>query len=148
MIKILITFYEIFSSRRSKFSPQNTDRLVSKTGHVNIQRENVGRVQKRFIADLFTALVDAPWRYMFCAFICNYLLSWTFFAGCWYLMAVLHGDIDYYKEWLDADDKESFERANEHTPCVRNLYNFASAFLYSIETQNAVGEFRAMMSII
>jgi hypothetical protein len=76
---------------------------------------------------------------MFGVFICNYLISWTFFACLWYLIAVWNGDIDYYSEWLAADDKELFTKEKEHTPCVRNLYNFVSAFLYSIETQNAVG---------
>lgn len=54
-------------------------------------------------------------------------------------MAVLHGDIEYYSRWTDAVDRDQFEQDNRYTPCVRNLYTFTSAFLYSMETQQSIG---------
>ena len=69
-----------------------------------------------------------------------YLLSWTFFASIWYLMARLRGDIDYYDKYLAAYDKDLLEKENPYTPCVRHLYSFTSAFLFSIETQHTIGK--------
>lgn len=55
-------------------------------------------------------------------------------------MAVYRGDLDYYVDWLAADDKDAFERGNTHIPCVRHLYTFTSAFLFSVETQHTIGK--------
>jgi len=55
-------------------------------------------------------------------------------------MAFFHDDIDFYEEWMKVDDKEAFEAKTNHTPCVRNLYTFSSALLYSIEAQSTVGK--------
>jgi hypothetical protein len=55
-------------------------------------------------------------------------------------MAFARGDIDYYDKWLDAIDKNAFEMEFPRTPCVRHLYSFTSAFLFSIETQHTIGK--------
>jgi hypothetical protein len=69
------------------------------------------------------------------------------FACFWYAMALANGDIDYYERWMKAPDQDQFERENP-TPCVRHLYNFASAFLFSIETQHTIGADKSLASII
>ena len=48
------------------------------------------------------------------------------FAGAWYLILYLHGDIDHFG---DASWK----------PCVTGIDNFAAAFLFSVETQHTTG---------
>lgn len=50
------------------------------------------------------------------------------FAAIWWLIAYTHGDLDPAnledEKWL---------------PCVVNINNFASCFLFSIETQHTIG---------
>lgn len=57
----------------------------------------------------------------------------------WYLQAVLHGDIDWYARMRESRDEEQFKENNPFTPCVREIYGFLSAFLFSIETQHTIG---------
>ncbi|KAG5673864.1 hypothetical protein PVAND_003875 [Polypedilum vanderplanki] len=117
---------------------EKSDRIVFKRGKVNAVKLNVGRHYSRYFKDIFTSVVDAQWRYSLSIFACGFITSWAFFACLWYLMAYYHGDIDYYKRWMVSDDRDKFEKENP-TPCVRNLYNFTSAFLFSIETQFSIG---------
>ncbi|KAL7017702.1 hypothetical protein ACKWTF_010492 [Chironomus riparius] len=79
------------------------------------------------------------WRHLVFVFVANFLFSWIIFAVIWYLIAFFHDDIDYYEEWIKADNKDMFESNTNHTPCVRNLFTFSSALLYSIEAQSTVG---------
>ena len=48
------------------------------------------------------------------------------FAGAWYLILYLHGDLDHFGE-------ESWK------PCITGIDNFATAFLFSVETQHTTG---------
>jgi potassium inwardly-rectifying channel subfamily J len=105
-----------------------------------MSKENLGRKHKRYIKDVFTTLIDAKWRWTFAVFVFNFLSTWTLFACFWYAMAFARGDIDYYDKWLDAIDKNAFEMEFPRTPCVRHLYSFTSAFLFSIETQHTIGK--------
>lgn len=116
------------------------DRLVLKHGEVNMSKENLGYRRKRYIKDIFTTFIDAQWRWTFTILTSAFLTSWTIFACFWYAMAVAGGDIEYYKKWLDAIDKSAFEMEFPRTPCVRHLYSFTSAFLFSIETQHTIGK--------
>lgn len=122
----------------SIFFSSRTDRIVFKHGDVNTIKLNVGRRYRRYYKDIFTTVIDAQWRYSLSIFLFGFLTSWTVFATCWYLMALAHGDISYYEKWMVAEDRDKFERENP-TPCVRHLYNFWSAFLFSIETQYTIG---------
>jgi potassium inwardly-rectifying channel subfamily J len=122
----------------SSFSFSRSDRIVFKHGDVNTIMLGVGRRYKRYFKDIFTSVIDAQWRHTLTIFACSFVTSWTVFACLWYAMAVAHGDIEFYEKWLHAPDQGLFERENR-MPCVRNLYNFASAFLFSIETQHTIG---------
>jgi len=116
------------------------NRIIFKKGEVNTTKQNVGRTARRYIKDGFTSFIDAKWRWTIMTFVCFYMTSWTFFSVLWYSMALARGDLSYYSEWLAAGDKEQFEQEHPYTPCVRHLYSFTSAFLFSIETQHTIGD--------
>ncbi|CAH1730396.1 unnamed protein product [Chironomus riparius] len=115
------------------------NRIIFKKGKVNTSKHNVGRCFGRYINDGFTTFIDASWAWTIMTYSCLLIASWTIYASLWYAMAVGHGDIEYYKKWNDAVDRDQFEQDNRYTPCVRNLYSFMSAFLYSMETQQSIG---------
>lgn len=82
-----------------------------------------------FLMDIFTTLVEIRWRVMFLIFFLSYILSWLFFGLCFWLIALVHGDVS------DVDNK----------PCVDNVRGFTGAFLFSMETQATIGYgFRGM----
>ncbi|KAJ8368327.1 hypothetical protein SKAU_G00083550 [Synaphobranchus kaupii] len=102
-----------------------TQRYVRKDGKCNVHHGNVRETYRYFI-DIFTTLVDLKWRFNLFIFILVYTVTWLFFGFMWWLIAYLRGDLDHLGD-------------NEWTPCVNNLHNFVSAFLFSIETETTIG---------
>ncbi|XP_017324708.1 G protein-activated inward rectifier potassium channel 1 [Ictalurus punctatus] len=100
-------------------------RFVDKNGRCNVQHGNLGGETSRYLSDLFTTLVDLKWRWNLFIFILTYTVAWLFMAFMWWLIAYVRGDLNR------AHDK--------YTPCVANVYNFPSAFLFFIETEATIG---------
>jgi len=115
-------------SRGRRFAARQTRRIVHKDGSYNIASENVTQRRRRYLADLFTTLVDMRWRYAVAMFGAAFLLSWTTFALAWFGVAYAHGDVRH-----GADDNDDWR------PCVSNVYDFPTALLFSIETQTTIG---------
>lgn len=61
-----------------------------------------------------------------------YFVSWLFFALIWWLIMFTHGDLE--DEHLPQNQAES-----NWIPCVLNIHNFTSCYLFSIETQYTIG---------
>ncbi|TSM68904.1 G protein-activated inward rectifier potassium channel 1 [Bagarius yarrelli] len=101
-------------------------RFVDKNGRCNVQHGNLGGETSRYLSDLFTTLVDLKWRWNLFIFILTYTVAWLFMASMWWLIAYTRGDLNRAH-----DDK--------YTPCVANVYNFPSAFLFFIETEATIG---------
>lgn len=113
-------------------------RVVCKQGAVNVTRENISDKSLRYLRDIFTTCIDVPWRWVFVIFAGHYVVSWFIFGSMWFVQAVAHGDIDYYARLNDAEIPQHSE--SSFTPCAREIYSFASAYLLSIETQQSIGE--------
>ncbi|PRD30164.1 UNVERIFIED_CONTAM: Kcnj5 [Trichonephila clavipes] len=64
---------------------------------------------------------------VFQVFAMGFLLSWLGFALIWWLICLAHGDFDHFGE-------------EEWTPCVAEVHDFATAFLFSVETQHTIGK--------
>ena len=109
------------------YSKRMRRRLVYKNGEVNITQTNIRKRRRRFLADIFTTLVDIKWRYNLLLFALAFILSWLIFAVIWYLICFSHGDFE------ERDDSVDF------TPCVREVTSFTTALLFSIETQHTIG---------
>ncbi|XP_063285600.1 G protein-activated inward rectifier potassium channel 1 [Pelobates fuscus] len=101
-------------------------RFVEKNGRCNVQHGNLGSETSRYLSDLFTTLVDLKWRWNLFIFILTYTVAWLFMASMWWVIAYMRGDLN---------------RAHDvnYTPCVANVYNFPSAFLFFIETEATIG---------
>lgn len=81
---------------------------------------------------MFTTLVDAQWRWTLLVFTLSFILSWLGFALIWWLIAFTHGD-------LETDHLPPMQESSNWNPCVLNIYDFTSCFLFSIETQHTIG---------
>ena len=113
--------------RESKFFPGRIrKRVILKNGNVNLSPEHVDKRHRRFLQDMFTTMVDIRWRWNLAVFTAGFLLSWLGFAVVWWLIAFSHSDFEHQSD-------------NTWTPCINNLHSFASAILFSIETQHTIG---------
>ncbi|KAK1798398.1 hypothetical protein P4O66_007862 [Electrophorus voltai] len=101
-------------------------RFVEKNGRCNVQHGNLGGETSRYLSDLFTTLVDLKWRWNLLIFTLTYTIAWLVMASMWWLIAYVRGDL-------------SHARNASYTPCVANVYNFPSAFLFFIETEATIG---------
>lgn len=114
------------SSSHQKDKRRKRQRFVDKNGRCNVQHGNLGGETSRYLSDLFTTLVDLKWRWNLFIFILTYTVAWLFMASMWWVIAYIRGDLN---------------RAHneKYTPCVANVYNFPSAFLFFIETEATIG---------
>ena len=84
------------------------------------------KIRFRFLKDFFTSMIDLPWSWTLLSFAASFFVSWFLFAGIWYLVILLHGDLD-------------LELPEDHVVCVDNILDFTSCFLFSLETQHTIG---------
>ena len=82
----------------------------------------------RILKDFFTTTLDLSWKWNILFFAIAFFSSWLLFAVVWYLTALHHGDFDP-------------ENLNNQTfkPCVSDIHDFTSCFLFSVETQHTIG---------
>ncbi|XP_056637658.1 inward rectifier potassium channel 18-like [Diorhabda sublineata] len=113
-------------NKRSNYSV----RAVSKTGECNIFPSNVEK--KKFLRDFFTTLIDMKWRYTLAIVSLGFIITWTLFAIIWWLIAIYHGD-------LEENHLPMHQAASNWTPCVTDIHDFTSCFLFSVETQQTTG---------
>jgi len=107
-------------------------RIVSKGGFVNIEKTKLSKRRRLFLSDFFNTMLDIQWRYVHLLFCIAFFGSWLGFALIWYIIFYYHGDLE--EEHLP-ENQENIG----WTPCVVNINNFASAFLFSLETQHTIG---------
>lgn len=101
-------------------------RFVDKNGRCNVQHGNLGGETSRYLSDLFTTLVDLKWRWNLLIFTLTYTIAWLVMASMWWIIAYIRGDLNHGHD-------------ASYTPCVANVYNFPSAFLFFIETEATIG---------
>ncbi|XP_023321186.1 ATP-sensitive inward rectifier potassium channel 8 [Eurytemora carolleeae] len=71
-------------------------------------------------------MIDLTWSWTFFSFAASFFFSWLFFAVIWYIIVIVHGDLDE-------------DRPDDHIVCVDNLKDFTSCFLFSLELQHTIG---------
>lgn len=103
-------------------------RAVLKNGACNLYPNHVFQHRWRFVQDSVTTIVDMQWRYalFLCTF--SFFSTWTAFALLWWFIAYAHGDFE-----------QNHQNSTDWTPCVTQLYNFTSCFLFSMENQHTTG---------
>lgn len=106
------------------------DRLVCKSGRVDFVIQHRPIVWSRTCADWYSNLISAKWISVLSLIMAVFLLSWTFFAFVWYVIAFFNGD--FIPDHLRPN--------TNHRPCLVNVGNsFLAFFLFSLETQHTIG---------
>ncbi|XP_056609877.1 G protein-activated inward rectifier potassium channel 1 [Triplophysa dalaica] len=123
--------YQVVNTNRGATFPsapvkKKRQRFVEKNGRCNVQHGNLIGETSRYLSDLFTTLVDLKWRWNLLIFILTYTIAWLVMASMWWIIAYIRGDINH-------------DHDASYTPCVANVYNFPSAFLFFIETEATIG---------
>lgn len=121
--------YMSFSEKRRRMNKKK--RIVLKGGMTNVSYKNISKKRRRYFSDLYTTLLDAPWTYCVIMFSTSFYGSWLFFGALYYMICYLHGDLDILV--LEEKDKTL------HEPCIQEIKDFASCFLFSLETQHTIG---------
>jgi potassium inwardly-rectifying channel subfamily J len=114
-------------ARRGRlFAKRHSNRLVQKSGEFNVISVGVPKRKLKYVADLFTTLIEMRWRYLILLYVAQFVVSWSLFGVAYYAIAVERGDILHKSNasWI---------------PCVSNVNDYTSAFLYSFETQSTIG---------
>ncbi|XP_035433085.1 G protein-activated inward rectifier potassium channel 3 isoform X3 [Spodoptera frugiperda] len=130
-------YYPTTGSKRSRSHRHGATRrarrrAILKNGECNILKSKISQRRLRFLQDMFTTLVDAQWRWTLLVFTLSFILSWLGFALIWWLISFTHGD-------LEPDHLPPMQETSNWKPCVFNIYDFTSCFLFSIETQHTIG---------
>ncbi|XP_034247443.1 G protein-activated inward rectifier potassium channel 3-like isoform X3 [Thrips palmi] len=124
------------SKSRSGRYPSSQRRLrrraVLKNGECNVLQSKISNMNLRFLQDIFTTLVDVQWRWTLLVFSLSFFLSWLTFALIWWLIAFTHGD-------LEVEHLPEMQEEKGWHPCVANIHDFGSCFLFSVETQHTIG---------
>lgn len=106
-------------------------RIVHKSGITNIQHRNVHHRRRRYLADLYTTLLDSSWECLICLFVTNFYGSWLLFALIYWIIALCHGDFQFPDNCFDND--------RNYTCCFHEVDGFSASFLFSLETQHTIG---------
>nr|XP_018914499.1 PREDICTED: inward rectifier potassium channel 2-like [Bemisia tabaci] len=125
--RLLIVPDEEATTRKHKNRP--CPRILLSSGVSNVDWMAGGkRVSGGWAPDIFTCLVEMRWWWLHGVFFLAFVVSWFVFALFWWAIAYAHGDL------LDLHDPQS-----DVEPCVTELNDFISAFMFSLETQYTTG---------
>uniref|UniRef100_A0A672G0Q9 Potassium inwardly rectifying channel subfamily J member 15 n=1 Tax=Salarias fasciatus TaxID=181472 RepID=A0A672G0Q9_SALFA len=100
--------------------------IVNKDGHNNVRIDNVEGMVKLYLHDIWTTAVDMKWRYKLTLFASTFIMTWFIFRVIFYFIGMGNGD---FEPGLSSN----------HTPCVLNVETLTEAFLFSLESQTAIG---------
>jgi len=118
-------FDDHISGNFEKKQMNKMKRVVKKGGSTSVTYKNISKKRRRYFSDLYTTLLDSSWSYCVLMFTASFYLSWLLFAIIYYVISLAHGDFD-----PNQDPKKV---------CILHVQDFASAFLFSLETQHTIG---------
>ena len=119
--------YQALVRRGQMYANRKRDRLIRKDGTVNLASSKVSKRTTRLLADPFITMLDLRWRWVWGIFCVAFLLTWFGFGLVWWLVSWGHSDT------------EATENNADRNICVTGVNDFASALLFSIETQHTIG---------
>merc|ERR1719430_362620 len=117
---------ESFHEKRRRMNQKK--RVVLKGGMTNVSYKNISKKKRRYFSDLYTTLLDSSWSYCVVMFTTSFYGSWIIFGAIYYMILHLHGDIN-------AEPPKNETKI----PCIDHVTDFASCFLFSLETQHTIG---------
>merc|ERR1711936_1102329 len=119
---------ESFHEKRRRMNQKK--RVVLKGGMTNVSYKNISKKKRRYFSDLYTTLLDSSWSYCVVMFTTSFYGSWIIFGAIYYMILHLHGDLD---------DPMKTNETETKIPCIDHVTDFASCFLFSLETQHTIG---------
>lgn len=121
---------------------RNGFRFMNKNGRINIHYSSMGRV-KHMHANIILFIMQAKWWMVLTLVLFGFIVSWFFFAFLYFLVSIEHGDFVLNEdEQILLDNGTNFTRPYakvQQEMCVKEVHNFLSALLFSIETQHTIG---------
>ncbi len=142
LTSLLRSVSEAVAERGRSYASRQTRRIILKDGTCNVASRNVTDRKRRYLADLFTTLIDLRWRWHVVMFTLAFVTSWTFFAVIWWTIAAVNGDLEFQQnvETSVANGANgSVSGLVDHERCIANVDDFRTALLFSIETQTTIG---------
>lgn len=79
----------------------------------------------------------------------SFVSTWAGFAAVWWIIAYSHGDFEYIQRLQQSSSSSDSNNNSSNSdilndtfiPCVTEIKSFATAFLFSVETQHTIGKF-------
>jgi potassium inwardly-rectifying channel subfamily J, other len=134
------TDHEYQSVPIDECSSINNFRFVNKNGRINVDYSSTGRL-KNMHANIILFVMQAEWWLVLAFVLFGFIMSWFIFAFLYFLISIEHGDFV-----LNEDDDDLMYNLTlkstikiEKEMCVKDVHNFLSALLFSIETQHTIG---------
>lgn len=119
-------------------------RMISRDGSTNIQIKNHGYLDlfTRYTRDIYTTIVDLNmlWVLLLTAFV--YIGQWLIFGVVYHLYAIQNGDVNMQQ------DGNATSSMTQNEPCVSNVYDFVSAFMFSMESETTIGYGSRTMGVV
>jgi potassium inwardly-rectifying channel subfamily J len=107
-------------------------RFLEKDGSTNIKFKNISKKKRKFLKDMFTTLIDLGWTEIIILFHLSFYLTWLLFAVIYYGICYHHGD-------FEPDHLPLNQSASGWKPCLSEVDDFTTVFLFSLETQHSIG---------
>jgi Inward rectifier potassium channel transmembrane domain len=99
-------------------------RLIEKGGECNVTV--IGVRKWKCPSDIFTYLVEMPWYIHVILSVMQFILTWCLFGGIYYATAIIYGDVGQVNN-------------ASVVSCIAHVTDFASALMFSVETQATIG---------
>ncbi|CAF1058911.1 unnamed protein product [Rotaria sordida] len=136
--------YQVVNVNNNINDCSSTDgfRFVNKNGHINANYFSFGRT-KQMHSNIILFIIQAKWWLVLSITLFGFISSWFIFAFLYFLISIEHGDfvLTEEDEALLGNLTNSTYRTTsiEKEACVKDVHNFLSALLFSIETQHTIG---------
>nr|CAB3258029.1 ATP-sensitive inward rectifier potassium channel 1-like [Phallusia mammillata] len=114
-------------------------RLIDTDGSSNIQIKDVnGKIDmySRYFNDIFTTFLDSSWSWILFITLVVYLGHWIIFGALYWIFAIANND---YAKMYGSEAINASANATTGDPCVYQVYDFVSAFLFSMESETTIG---------
>lgn len=93
-IKLLKNIIYSYHLARNVSYTKSRRRIVTKSGQCNIGTRTIDQSRFKYFQDIFTTLLDMQWRWVLLIFSMSFFLSWLSFGFLFWMIAVVHGDLD------------------------------------------------------
>jgi len=115
-------------------------RLIDKKGgtsNVSITESINFKLYGRYVSDIFTTLIDMRLSYILIMTLLVYVGHWLFFGAFYWLFAFLNNDREHI--WGTVSQNGTSVGIDENEVCVFKVYDFTTAFLFSMESETTIG---------